>query len=87
MWLVRPCRTISGSPLAAVLAGAIAPVSGFGIASILTPLLSIELDTKVAVAAVSNPHLLATGVRFCLLEAQVDRQVLLHFGLLNALGG
>ena len=41
----------------AVLAGAIASVSGFGIGSLLTPLLGVRVGTKLAVAAVSVPHL------------------------------
>ena len=73
--------------IAAFFAGGIASVTGFGIGSILTPLLSIEIGTRVAVAAVSIPHALATGLRFWLLRSHVDRQVLLHFGLLSAVGG
>ena len=36
-----------------VLAGAIASVSGFGIGSLLTPVLAVRVGTKLAVAAVS----------------------------------
>ena len=36
---------------AAFIAGAIASVTGFGIGSVLTPLLSDNVGTKVAVAA------------------------------------
>jgi len=32
-------------------------VTGFGIGSIMTPILSIQLGTKLAVSAVSIPHL------------------------------
>jgi uncharacterized protein len=73
--------------IAAFLAGGIASVTGFGIGSILTPLLSIEVGTKIAVAAIAIPHVLATGLRFWLLRGQVDRRVLLHFGILSAVGG
>jgi len=38
--------------LAALLAGGIASIAGFGIGSILTPLLAVKLGTKLAVAAV-----------------------------------
>jgi uncharacterized membrane protein YfcA len=37
------------------LAGAIAAVAGFGIGSLLTPLLALATGTTVAVAAVSIP--------------------------------
>jgi uncharacterized membrane protein YfcA len=73
--------------LAAFAAGAIASVAGFGIGSILTPLLSLETGTRLAVAAVSIPHLAATFARFWMLRRHVDRGVLLHFGILSAGGG
>ena len=49
------------------LAGAIAAVSGFGIGSLLTPLLAWRFGTKVAVALVSVPHFAAPsfGWRAC----------------------
>jgi uncharacterized membrane protein YfcA len=71
----------------AVLAGAIASVSGFGIGSLLTPLLAMRVGTKLAVAAVSVPHVAATGFRFWLLRTHVDRRLLLSFGLMSAAGG
>jgi hypothetical protein len=45
----------------AVPAGAIASVSGYGIGSLLTPLLALQVETKLAVVAMSVPHL-AAGV-------------------------
>src|SRR5438552_3914132 len=71
----------------AVLAGAIASVSGFGIGSLLTPLLAVRVGTKLAVAAVSIPHVAATGFRFWLLRKHVDRRLLWSFGLMSAAGG
>ena len=71
----------------AVVAGAIASVSGFGIGSLLTPLLAVRVGTKLAVAAVSIPHLAATGFRFWIMRKQVDRRLLLSFGLMSAAGG
>ncbi|HKO54438.1 MAG TPA: sulfite exporter TauE/SafE family protein [Thermoanaerobaculia bacterium] len=73
--------------VAAVVAGAIASVAGFGIGSILTPLLMMRVDPKVAVAAVSIPHLVATALRFWMLRTSLDRRVLLRFGLTSAAGG
>ena len=52
-----------GMGLVAVLAGAIASVAGFGIGSVLTPLLAARLGTKLAVAAVSVPHFAGTVFR------------------------
>lgn len=72
---------------AAFVAGAIASVAGFGIGSILTPVLSLETGTRLAVAAISIPHLGGTLVRFWILRRRVDRNVLLHFGVLSAAGG
>jgi uncharacterized membrane protein YfcA len=73
--------------VAAVLAGAIAAISGFGIGSVLTPLLATQMETKLAVAAVSIPHLVATAVRFVSLRKHLDRRVFWNFGLLSAAGG
>jgi uncharacterized protein len=68
-------------------AGAIASVTGFGIGSLLTPTLGLQVGTKIAVAAVSIPHVIGTGLRFCLLRERVNRHVLLTFGLTSAAGG
>lgn len=72
---------------ASVIAGAIAAVTGFGIGSLLTPLLALQVDTRLAVAAVSIPHVVGTALRFWLLEGRIDRRVLWSFGLTSAAGG
>lgn len=72
---------------ASVLAGAIASVSGFGIGSLLTPLFNIPYDMRLAVAAVSIPHLVATSLRLWLMRRDVNRQVLRSFGVMSATGG
>lgn len=71
----------------AVIAGAVAAVTGFGIGSLLTPVLALSVDTRVAVAAVAIPHVIGTAVRFWLLHGGVDRRVLWSFGLTSAAGG
>lgn len=71
----------------AVFSGATATVVGFGIGSMLTPLLAVRYGTSVAVAAVTLPHAVATAVRCWRLRANIDRHVLVRFGLLSALGG
>jgi len=73
--------------IAAVVAGAIAAVAGFGIGSLLTPVLALETGTKLAVAAVAIPHFIATAQRFWMLRRHVDRRLLLGFGLASAAGG
>lgn len=73
--------------VAGFLAGAIASVTGFGIGSVLTPLLSLHLGTRLAVAVVSIPHLAATFIRFWMLRRHVDISVLINFGILSAAGG
>ena len=55
------------------VAGAIASVSGFGIGSLLTPVLAIKTGTKLAVAAVSIPHMTATALRFWLMRIDEGR--------------
>jgi uncharacterized membrane protein YfcA len=69
------------------VAGAIASVSGFGIGSLLTPVLAVRVGTKLAVAAVSVPHMTATALRFWILRKHVDRRLLWSFGLMSAAGG
>jgi hypothetical protein len=71
----------------ALVAGAIAAVAGFGIGSLLTPALAVSVGVKVAVTLVALPHLAATSYRLWLLRRDVDRSVLLSFGLASAAGG
>src|SRR5436190_7617441 len=72
---------------ASLAAGAIASVVGFGIGSVLTPLLATRLGMRGAVAAVSIAHLAGTALRFWLLRRHVDRRVLLTFGIASGVGG
>jgi hypothetical protein len=72
---------------AALVAGAIASVAGFGIGSILTPVVAVQAGARLAVAAVSIPHVAGTALRFWMLRGRVDRRVFLWFGLASAAGG
>jgi uncharacterized membrane protein YfcA len=81
-WLAAALVAIVG-----FLAGAIAAVAGFGVGSLLTPLLAIQLDIRLAVAVVSIPHLLSTALRYWLLRRHVDWRVVRSFGLASAAGG
>lgn len=71
----------------AVVAGGVAAVTGFGIGSLLTPVLALQVDTRLAVAAVSVPHVIGTALRFWLLSGGIDRRVFWNFGLTSAAGG
>ncbi len=64
-----------------------ASVVGFGIGSLLTPALALETGIKLAVAAISIPHAIGTGIPLWTLRAHVNREVLLQFGIANAIGG
>jgi uncharacterized membrane protein YfcA len=72
---------------ASILASAIASMTGFGIGSILTPLLAVQTGTKVAVAVIAIPHFVATLIRFWMLKSHLDRNVLIRFGVASAIGG
>src|SRR5688500_20132888 len=69
-----------------VVAGVIAVVTGFGIGSPLTPLLALQVDTRLAVAAVSTPHVIGTARRFWLLKGGIDRKARWRFGATSAAG-
>src|SRR5688572_32851767 len=71
----------------AVLSGGTAAVAGFGIGSLLTPLLAANFGTATAVAAVAIPHAAATALRCWRLRADIDWTVVRVFGLLSAAGG
>jgi uncharacterized protein len=70
-----------------LVAGGIASLSGFGIGSLLTPLLAARLGTKVAVAAVAIPHVAGTALRLWTLRRHIDRRIALSFGVTSAAGG
>jgi uncharacterized membrane protein YfcA len=72
--------------IVAFLAGAIASVTGFGIGSILTPFLGITIGIKLAVAAVTIPHVCGSFLRFWTLRHKLDKEVLGTFGVMSALG-
>lgn len=71
----------------ALIAGAIASITGFGVGSLLTPLVGLQIDIKTAVAVVAVPHLIGTALRYWMLRKHVDWRVLWSFGLTSAAGG
>jgi uncharacterized membrane protein YfcA len=58
--------------IVAVAAGGIAAVTGFGIGSLLTPFLAMVMRTRLAVAAVSVPHIIGTAFRLRLLGTRPE---------------
>jgi uncharacterized membrane protein YfcA len=68
-------------------AGAIAAVAGFGVGSLLTPLLIPTVGARLAVAAVAIPHVAGSALRMWVLRAHVVWIVLRSFGVTSALGG
>jgi uncharacterized membrane protein YfcA len=77
----------AGLAVVAIIAGGIASLAGFGIGSLLTPLLAIKTGISVAVAGVSIAHFLGTALRFFLLRKSINRQVLITFGITSVVGG
>lgn len=73
--------------LAGAFGGAVASVAGFGIGSLLTPALATATGAKLAVAAVSIPHLIGTSIRFWRLRRAIDWRIVRSFGLTSAAGG
>jgi uncharacterized protein len=73
--------------VAGIVSGATAAIAGFGIGSILTPLLISRLGGSLAVAAVSIPHAIATAVRCWRLRQSISWPVVRSFGVLSAAGG
>jgi uncharacterized protein len=71
----------------ALLAAVIAAVTGFGIGSLLTPVLGIEVGIKLAVAAIAIPHFVGTALRYWTLRRYVERRIVLGFGIMSAVGG
>ena len=80
-----PFRTLVAA--VSIVAGALASVVGFGIGSVLTPAFVLELDTKLAIAAVSVPHVVGTAQRLWRLRRHVEIPLLVRFGLPSAAGG
>jgi uncharacterized membrane protein YfcA len=73
--------------IVAVVAGGVASLAGFGIGSLLTPLLAIQTGIGIAVAGVAIAHIFGTALRFFLLRKFLNKQVLISFGLTSAAGG
>lgn len=72
--------------LLAFLAGAISAVGGFGIGSIMTPVLGLVIGVKLAVPAAAIPHFAGNAARLWTLRKNVDVAMLKAFGFTSAAG-
>jgi uncharacterized membrane protein YfcA len=72
--------------LVALLGSGVAAVAGFGIGSLLTPLISARFGMRAAVALVALPHVVATLLRFVKLHGHLERRIFWTFGVANAAG-
>jgi uncharacterized membrane protein YfcA len=70
-----------------VIGGITAAVSGFGIGSLLTPVLSTRFAVADAILAVSLPHAAATAVRCFRLRNAIEWTIMRSFGIASAVGG
>ena len=70
-----------------MVSGGTAAIVGFGIGSLLTPLLLARFAAPTAVGIVALPHLFATAARFVRHRHAIDRAVLIRFGIPSAIGG
>lgn len=73
--------------LVSLAAGTTASIVGFGIGSLLTPLVAMRFGVNVAVASVALPHLAGGLLRGWRLRRRIDRGILARFGIVSALGG
>jgi uncharacterized membrane protein YfcA len=86
-WATGGAAIMAALLVVGVLSGATASVVGFGIGSMLTPLLAMSVGMSTAVALVAVPHAVATAVRCWRLRASIDRLVALRFGVMSAIAG
>ena len=82
-----PLWFLSLIALMSFVAGSRASVAGFGIGSLVTPVMAVRFGMDLAIAAVALPHLAGGLLRGWRLRRPIDWQVLIRFGILSAVGG
>ena len=70
-----------------IVAGAVAAIAGFGVGSLLTPLLIPTFGGRAAVALVALPHAIATALRLWRMRRDIAWATLTGFGAASAAGG
>ena len=73
--------------IVSIIGGLTAAIAGFGIGSILTPILGARYSIGDAILAVSIPHAVATAFRCWRLSRNIERKLLKGFGIASAVGG
>lgn len=73
-------------PLVALVASLLTLLSGFGLGTILLPVFALFFPLELAVTLTAVVHLLNNLFKFSLLWRDVDKQVLLRFGLAGIAG-
>ena len=71
---------------AAFLAAVLTLMTGFGLATILTPVFLIFYDVKIAILIVAVVHLLNNLLKLSLFSRHVSMDILKRFGVLTLLG-
>lgn len=66
--------------IVAAISGAVASVAGFGIGSLITPLLAIKTGTGIAIAEVSIVHFCGNAFRFLFYEKILTNKFSLVLG-------
>ena len=72
--------------LIAFFAAGLAPLSGFGLGTILTPVFLLFYEPKVAIFLVAVVHLLNGLLKFVIFRKHVDFEILKRFGILALIG-
>ncbi|KMQ71308.1 sulfite exporter TauE/SafE family protein [Chryseobacterium koreense] len=67
--------------LVALLASGLTFFSGFGLGTILLPVFALFFPVEIAVALTAIVHFLNNVFKFFLVGKNIDKQVLLHFGI------
>lgn len=73
--------------IVSIISGGVASLAGFGIGSLVTPLVALKTGTGIAVAGVSIAHFFGTLLRFFMWRKHINKQILLSFGITSAAGG
>lgn len=73
--------------IVSIIGGGTAAIAGFGIGSLLTPVLGTRYSIADAILAVSIPHAVATALRCWRLRQSISRGLLKTFGIASAVGG
>lgn len=73
-------------PLVALAASVLTLISGFGLGTLLLPVFALFFPLELAVALTAVVHLLNNGFKYWLLWRDVDRSVVLQFGLAGIAG-